>query len=270
MSFSERIVKNWSRINDVEAQILDYLQNHIDELPSMSINVLVSNLFISQNTVIRLAKKLGFHGFAEMKYAIMAEARTLPKDVSFSEQLNTLSDAVIASNIARTIALIDRNQIAALLRRIKKARSVSVHGFGDSHYFAELLQKYFARVSDNVDMQFSILYDIKFKADKFLPADVAIFISASGTTATILELATSAKEHGTYTVSITQNTDNPLRHIVDESLLFCGDYAETKQKNVPDLTGLMLLLRYIANAYWASFNNSELHAPESPAPPDAL
>lgn len=262
MTISERVVKNWSRINDSEQEILNYLRSHVEELPGMSINALTGDLFISQNTVIRLAKKLGYRGFSEMKYAIVAESKTPAQNSTFSDQLDILSDKALARNIKKTIELIDCNQIAALLRRIRKTEGVSMHGIGDSQYFAELLQKYFVRVCNNVEMQFNILFDNRIKFEQFQPGHVAIFISCSGETETILELATFAKQRGTYTVSITRNTDNRLRHIVDESLVFCGDQSETQIPNVPDLTGLMLLLRYIANAYWSMFSNADADAPE--------
>ncbi len=262
MTISERVVKNWSRINDSEQELLNYLRSHVEELPGMSINALTGDLFISQNTVIRLAKKLGYRGFSEMKYAIVAESKTPEQNSTFSDQLDILSDKALARNIKKTIELIDCNQIAALLRRIRKTEGVSMHGIGDSQYFAELLQKYFVRVCNNVEMQFNILFDNRIKFEQFQPGHVAIFISCSGETATILELATFAKQRGTYTVSITRNTDNHLRHIVDESLVFCGDQSETQIPNVPDLTGLMLLLRYIANAYWSMFSNADADAPE--------
>lgn len=262
MEISKRIAQNWSRINDAESEILDYLRSHADELPGMSINTVTSDLFLSQNTVIRLAKKLGYRGFSEMKYAIVSEAKAASTKADFSAQLGVLSDTMIAKNITNTINLIDCSQIAGILRRIKKSEGVSMHGIGDSQYFAELLQKYFVRVSDNVDMQFNILYDNRIKHAQFQPGHVAIFISVSGETATILELASFAKERGVYTVSITGNTDNSLRHIVDESLVFCADFAETKIPNVPDLTGLMLLLRYIATTYWASYHPQDAEPPE--------
>ena len=97
-----------------------------------------------------------------------------------------------------------------------------------------------------------IVYDSDYTAERLTPADCAIFISASGTNAVTLRVARTAKQRGAYIASITLDSENPLRELSNLQLLFFSGESGLDNRFAPDLTGLMLIVRKIAETYWQS------------------
>lgn len=255
MNFEERVALNWLKLNDVEDDIVTYLKARAYEAESLSINKIAKDMFIAPNTIVRFAKKLGYRGFSELKYSLAFEHGNT--DSEEIKKLDQVFEPEISKHIIQTIKLIDRRQVVGVLKRIYESNSVSLYGIGDSQYFCELLAKYLSRVNKNIEMRYHILYDSEYAISRLKPGDVTIFISASGESAQILDLAGRAHKRGAYIIAITMNTDNTMRRIADTTLVFSSEDKYCNNYNVPDLTGLMLLVRYIANIYWNSYLRDE-------------
>jgi len=255
MTFEERVSLNWLKLNDVEDDIVTYLRSKADNANELSINKIAREMFIAPNTIVRFAKKLGYKGFSELKYSLAFEKGPVADEEI--QKLESIFEPEISKHILQTINLIDKRQVADVLRRIYEADSISLYGLGDSQYFCELLAKYLSRVSKNIEMRFHILYDSEYNISRLKQGDVTIFISASGETSQIVDLAGKAHKKGSYIIAITMDTDNTLRRIADTTLVFSSEDKYCADYNVPDLTGLMLLVRYIANVYWNSYLRSE-------------
>lgn len=251
MNFEERLSLNWLKLNDVEDDITAYLRAHVNEAEKLSINKIANDMFIAPNTVVRFAKKLGYRGFSELKYSLAHDYGT--NETLDESKLKEFLEPEISKHIIETIKLINKKQVADVLKRIYEANSVSLYGLGDSQYFCELLAKYLSRVNDNIDMRFHILYDSEYNISRLKAGNITLFISASGESAQIVDLAGKAHKKGAYIIAITMNTDNTLRRIADTTLVFSSEDKYYSNYNVPDLTGLMLLVRYIANTYWNSY-----------------
>lgn len=251
MNFEERVSLNWLKLNDVEDDIVTYLRARASAAETLSISKISKDMFIAPNTVVRFAKKLGYKGFSELKYSLSFEYGTT--DNKEFEKLEKVFEPEISKHIIQTIKLIDKRQITSVLKRIYEADSVSLYGIGDSQYFCELLAKYLSRVNENVEMRFHILYDSEYNVSRLKEGDITIFISASGESAQIIDLAGKAHKKGAYIVAITMDTDNTLRRVADTTMVFSSEDKYCNDYNVPDLTGLMLLIRYIANMYWNSY-----------------
>ncbi len=56
-----------------ELNILKYIYGHADDIRHMSIQELASQVSYSSATVLRFCKKLGYSGFAELKYVLHQE-----------------------------------------------------------------------------------------------------------------------------------------------------------------------------------------------------
>lgn len=73
--FYEVIKLNYDRLNDTEKEMCSYLADHLEELADLSINDMAKMLQSSRSSVLRMAQKLGYRGYSEMKY----EMKLLPK-----------------------------------------------------------------------------------------------------------------------------------------------------------------------------------------------
>lgn len=235
-SFDERVSQQLFKLSGTEDEIVDFLRRNKEALPT--IREIARELGISGNTVFRLAKKLGYSGWAEMRFAIENAAKEAPSDADISPLFSP--------------AHIDKEATERLLRKMDGAATTMIYGIGDSKYFSELLVKYI-RFAESLGTR-RVLYDSDYTAERLQPGDVAILISSSGTTPMVLRVAETAKARGAFLASITLDTDNPLRNMADLGFVFRSNAVNNRF--IPDLTGLMMQIRYIAETYWSSIGKT--------------
>lgn len=64
------IKKHISKLNNSEFTVLDYIVTNQMKVKDMSIEELADACFVSKTTVVRLAQKLGFRGYSELRYEL--------------------------------------------------------------------------------------------------------------------------------------------------------------------------------------------------------
>ncbi|MGY3750563.1 MurR/RpiR family transcriptional regulator [Vagococcus acidifermentans] len=70
MDFEAIVSKNYSKLNETEVQILEYILNNRETVSKLTIVQLAKETLTSKSTVSRLVKKLGFAGYSEFKYRL--------------------------------------------------------------------------------------------------------------------------------------------------------------------------------------------------------
>lgn len=243
LSFDERVMKAELYLNDTEDEIIKYLKKNRQNLQSLSIQKIATELYIAPNSIMRLSKKLGYSGFAELKFAVANELK--PQNKTLSGQLMEL----LPNNIVRTLDIIDINQITLVASIIKKAKCCIFAGVGDSIYFCELLGKNMRCVDSNVKY-FQQIHDMIYSVEHGSKDDVLVIISAQGENERLIDLAKKAKAKGMKVISITHMNDNRLAQEANYNLFFWGEYRSVQGYNVTDRTGLMLLVRLLSEAFW--------------------
>ena len=73
MDFDTQAELLYADLNDSEKEMIQYIKSHKQEVINMTINELAKILLSSKSSVLRLAKKLGFTGYSELKYALKKE-----------------------------------------------------------------------------------------------------------------------------------------------------------------------------------------------------
>ena len=242
-SFDSRVQRNMFNLSDTESEIVQYLRSNRESLGT--IRDTAKELYIVPNTLFRLAKKLGYAGWSEMKYDICGGQ---DKGQGIVDLLPTSSMTV--ANLKRTVEALDRRDIELLLKKIETSGTIVIYGIGDNKYFCELLIKYL-RIGDSAK---HVLYDSDFTIGSLTPNDTAIFLSYSGTTAMTVRMAELARSRGAFTVSITGagTENNEVRRLADMNLVYYNLDPPVADRLAPDLTGLMYIIREIAASYWRS------------------
>lgn len=247
--FEERIALNLMKLNDVEDDIIEYLKKV--ENRDKTIRQVANELYIVPNTIFRLAKKLGYSGYAQMKFALDTEV--YGKQEEQLRQINRLYEPEISRHIIKTIKLIDKKAIKLLIQKISGANTVVSFAQGDTKFFSELLVKYLRSGEKYNTENIRILCDSEYSISRLHENDVVILISVSGESVWIHDLARLARRQKAFIVGITMNSKNTLRTLVDMSLTFSSEDIDVDNFIAPDLTGLMILIRFIANTYWNTY-----------------
>lgn len=114
-----------------EAAVLDYLEEHFQQIPAMTVVKVAAESYTSQATVNRTCKLLGFVGYSQLKYAIEEDIK-LMHQTSFSHVMDT----------EYMISKIDFETAIDFVKHLIKSRSkLLLFGLGGSHISAQYLQR---------------------------------------------------------------------------------------------------------------------------------
>ena len=132
---SFEIRKRYKELRPSEQKVADYLLGGDLQAASLSLESLAAGADVSQPTVIRFARALGFQGFRELKMALLVQqaVRTpgpgemLSFDVSPEDKLVDIPLKVISTNIRQlenTLKNLSPHQLIQAVEAISRAGSV--------------------------------------------------------------------------------------------------------------------------------------------------
>ena len=179
---------------------------------------------VSQPTVIRFSTAVGCSGFQEFKLRL-AQSLALGTPATHSVLLDTDTPETIAEKIfdytmtsldwARSH--LDKRRLHQAIDILAEARSISFFGFGASGIVAQDAQQKFPLfgVPCNAEQD---SHQQLIAAAMMKPGDVAVVISNTGTTLSVIEVARIAHERGAKVVGLI-GSDSPLVSYCDVPIL---------------------------------------------------
>lgn len=240
MDFFQVVTTKSQHINNTEQKIISYCIENSQKFSHMKIVELSEELFVSPNTIIRLAQKLGYRGFSEMKYAI--------SNTSNSRELIVSDTFDIIEAMQKTKDLIDYTIIEKMVDDIKQAGKICIFASGLSRYaafpFVKKMQYLNRLVLLSEDRDSSRLL-----AENLSENDVAIFLTLSAKTETILESYHIALQKKAKISVITGLGQSLLSH--ENQTIYI--YSKNRFKNDIDFTSRMpmeYIFEYIFDIYF--------------------
>lgn len=252
MTFDERIYQYEFQMNDTDDEIVSYIQKNRANIIDFSIQKIAADLYIAPNSVMRLAKKLGYSGFSELKFSLQNEEKPGNEKQTLSSQLL----GQLPMNIVKTLDTLDENILKKTVQKMYNARCCIFAGVGDSSYFCEIFGKNL-RCLDVSVQYFTQIHDMFYAVRHGNAHDLLIVISARGINPRLLELSKEAHCLGMQVVSITHCYPNPLQQSSDINLYFWGEDREIQGYNVTDRSGLMVLIRLLSEEFWNRYMGRE-------------
>lgn len=202
-----------------EQKIADYINSHPEEVIYLSISALAEKCEVSEASVIRLCKVLGYVGYQELKISM---ARSLIEPVKYiheeleeDDDVTKIMHKVMVADmkaIEDTLKVLDSTEVEKAIDAIAKARKIDVYGLGGSGAVAFDAQHKFFRHGipcisyDDPHMQIM-------SASMLGKDDVVIGISHSGSTRDIVDSLKIASEAGATTVCITSSQKSPVTKV---------------------------------------------------------
>lgn len=178
MNFDQQVQLNFDLLTDNEKEMSFYIKEHKHEVINMSAVEFAEQTLSSKSSVSRLAQKLGFRGFAEMKYAIaqeMKQVATEPTDL-----ISGLKDV-----INETFLYSEQVNFYPLLDKIKNARGLFIYatGFTQNNYSKEFANSLF--LSGRTNFLISGETNFEIISQTLNSEDMVIITSLSGNTPAI-------------------------------------------------------------------------------------
>lgn len=245
-SFSERLMLNDDRLTDFERTFSRFVMSNPSLAASETVSSLAKQFYVSPNSIVRFAHKLGYKGFSDMRISIgreLEENDRNQKDVATNNSLST------ERLVRRTFDLCCRPHMEQRgAQMMRKAESVAFFAVGETAYVVHA----YARILGEFDgkTQF-VTYknQVNHEIERYRSKLVVVLVSLSGETPQVLEVADHALEHQANIISLTDLKRCSLSRKATLSLYCCSPQHFIYDVNVTDLTPLCAALASLEETY---------------------
>lgn len=215
MLFSDIVNQYYENLNEVDLQMVKYINAHPQEMTTMGTNEFAKACHSSKSSVIRFTQKLGFTGFSELRNFL--KWQNDPKDTvaetSFKKR--------IFSDAERTIRYLEDNDWANIYQALEKSRNVYLLGTGvtQQNQAAEL-QRLLLLIGKPAQMIPATSQSNEFKriVERITEDDLIFVLSLSGENQHLFNVLNVLSTHHSTIVSITNMQNNLLSGRSDYSL----------------------------------------------------
>lgn len=207
-----------------EASVAEYISEHCGEVMNLSVSALADCCGVSEPTVIRACRNLGFSGYQALKIALAQSTGTTiscsGEEVDSSDDMETAMRKVFAAAVdavAMTRESLDVPSLEKAAELLLKAKRIFIFGVGGSAAVGSDVQHKFMRLGLEA-VAFADLNLQAFAAAYAGKDDVVFAISHSGSSKAVVDNAILAKSNGAAVISLSSLGKSPLTEIADVSL----------------------------------------------------
>lgn len=237
-----------------ELNILKYIYGHAGDVRHMSIQELAVQVSYSSATILRFCKKLGYSGFAELKYVLHQElSKSQEAPSSFHEKYSLSTQMIIenlSSNMEGTAKLIQEEQLARTFQYLDSGCPVYLWAPGG---LTSILTDYFEKLLFSIGRQKVYKIETSKMAEHILrnihAESVLILISTTGDFAPTVRLAKLAHMHNVPVISITPYTSNLIAEQATVSFRFFTNQRENRGAEFTSRLPIFYLIHLIINSY---------------------
>ena len=258
-----RIEACYGDLRPSEKRAADYVLEHLEELKLLPLNQLAEQAKVSQPTVMRMIKALGYSGYKEFRYAVVEKLarREKAEDRGFegmygysltgkerTEEIPAKIVATAGSMAGEMLKNISPKIFSQVIEALGQARRIDIYSVENSNVTAQ-------------DLLTKLLYlglDCRHYGDSYLPGicagslrpgDVAVGVSYSGNSRDTVDAVKAARKAGATVIAITNFRDSLITRYADlllctsQDQVFYGDaiFSRTTQIMIVDMIYMGLL-----------------------------
>ena len=203
------VEKHYDKLSKVGKRVADYVQMHPDKTILLSLQGLSKKCSVSDASVLRFCRSLGFSGYQDFKAALVPEL--LEKGTSIYQEIDVEDDFAtvrekflenLSSDIRKTLTRYSKDVIQSVSSRIIHSKNIIIIGLAGSAGVARIFNDcllglgiYSMYLSDRVEIERVVAQFGK---------DGLIFgISHSGETQEVVYGLSKGMENGVYTIGMT-------------------------------------------------------------------
>jgi DNA-binding MurR/RpiR family transcriptional regulator len=207
-----------------ERKVADSVLSNAEQIIHYSVSQLAEEAKVSDPTVIRFCRSLGFKGFQDFKIrlaqSVVPTLRTIHESVDEDVEPPDLVQRVFEANIdavRSTLRTLDFQAVTAVVDALARADRITFHGLGGSAAVAMDAYHKFFRIGIPC-VWFDDVHMALMAASMMTPGDVFVVISHSGASRDVVETAEVAAATGATTVGIVSYSKTPLAKVVKHTL----------------------------------------------------
>jgi DNA-binding MurR/RpiR family transcriptional regulator len=220
-----KIRSEYKSLPPSEVKVADYVLENPEEIIYLSVSELATAVDVSDSTIIRFCKDVGFKGYQEFKLFIAQDLvvtiENINEDISSDDDLKTLSQKITYSNkqaIDETMSVLNLEDLENAINQIAEADKIQFFGVGASGITASDAKYKFLRIGKNVDC-YTDAHLQAMSAATLSKNDLVVGISHSGSTKDVVDSCKIASEAGATVICITGHNKSPITKVADIKLL---------------------------------------------------
>ena len=240
------------KLTQREKKIVDFLKENGDSFLNDTITEFSEKAGVSDATMVRFCKHLGYRGYQDFKMNVAREM--LPKENQYNPVLGREDDSSsICSKIfnnemsvlSRTLLETDIKVLEQIAERLRKANKIMIFGTGGSMNVAQDALHKFMKVGLLVHVYEDI--DLQLMAASLMrEGDVALAISHSGGNLRTLRCLELAKEGGAFAIALTGLGKNPIAKAADVTVHIASEKTVYQSESVSTRIAQLAILDTIA------------------------
>lgn len=218
-SILKNIHEQYDHLSKNNKKIASYVLDNYDEVAFMTAKQLSDELAISESTVVRFAKRIGYQGYPDFQAALREGLKNiLTTKQKFSDKRlkddfeKTIQNSFTRdiNSIKKTIALMDPNELRSVSKEIMQADNVYIIGLRSSRVLADYLYFYLNFFHEHVFTVHVGPSDLFDQIINMKENDIAILITFPRYSAVMLELAKFLKDLEIPVVALTDSSKSPV------------------------------------------------------------
>lgn len=213
-----------SSLSNTEQRIIEWMMTKGNLTSRTSIKEVAIKLSVSEPLLVKVAKKLGYSGFREIRKALLSYFDALPFDkeqeLSEKDGVDDIIEKVFNNSVQalkEAQSIVDAKIISQAAEWIFNANRIVILGVGGSAIVGEDFEHKLLRIGIH-SHTYSDNHLMVMVASQLKENDVVIAISQSGNTTEICNAILVAKKNKTKIICITNNHQSELAEISDLSI----------------------------------------------------
>ncbi len=219
-----RIRMAMPKLTPTEARVVEVMTSMTDMDESTSLRDVANDADVSDAMVVKIAKKLGFLGFRDIRAGLVSYNRSdsaaLFHELSPDDDTGQIIEKVFRTSVQaleETMAIINVDTFERAADLLANARHRDFYGIGGSAQIARDVAHKFLRIGLRVNAHDDV-HMMLISASLLGPDDVVLAFSHSGSTSAVTEPVELARRNGARTIAITNYEDSPLAIAADIAL----------------------------------------------------
>lgn len=247
-------------LNGLETDVYAYIMKNRDKVEKMTIRELAKEAHVSTTTILRFATKMGYEGFAELRFA-------LKQDRLNQEQQGHPDSFDITVPLADFFHKVNTTDFEDLLDKavdwIADADMILTFGIGTSGFLAE----YGARFISNMGKLVLPIIDPfqPMPTDKKLFANIVVLVlSVSGESREVLDMVAKLQRTDAKVIAVTNHTNSTLAHLSDLTIAYYMPEVTNGTLNMTTQVPVVYLLELMGHRLDQRVNGHQQDTQEKP------
>lgn len=212
-------------LRPAEKRVAQVILSNPREAVHYSITQLAEKAEVSDATVVKFCKRLGYKGYQEFKIMLAQDVAVKPQlihgEVEPGNDVQTIKEKIFQANIGalqETAQVLETEALERAVQALANAGEIHFYGVGASGIVALDAEQKFSRIGLRASAFLDTHLQIA-RAVHLREGDVAVCLSFSGETVEIVEALRAAKQAGALTIAITSFSGSTLAREADVLLL---------------------------------------------------